>query len=507
MPKVKKEKPKHNLVVRAEERKIIKLVDATRINDAEQEIELIHNNGFFIIAVGEPTDNKRYKWSQWAYKKNDIDNKFLQNLIGYEYNTYLSMNSFKSPFKTLSNLYSLNALWSDIDFYNEEKYKDKTYLEMIQIVSKNKLLQKAPPSFFVYSGRGFYPIWLIKDAHANACLPLWNKLMQVIHEEMKQYGADKSGTEASHVLRLAGSNNTKSNCKAKILKDDIIFNPRRYTLKELSDVLLGNLPHSKEEWAEIKKKKRKSKKDKRVCRIQSLFNIHSLNYARMQDIQQLIELREGNCEGTRELMLFLYRYWANCYHKCDETALDEILRLNSLFKEPLSESEVIGATKNAAEAAELWENKLNEYLVLDKKPSVKKFFYEGKTKVYVYSNKTLIEELKITQEEMESLQTIFNYQEKLRRKNEKRRLARLNENGLLPRKQAKMDKIYAILDFIEEGLTRKQMAERLNCSPDLIKHYMRMIRKDNITKPIKETVIEIPELTRVTDTELKLLVI
>lgn len=507
MAKNKKDKHKHNLLVRAEERKLIKLVDATRVNQAEEEIQLLHNGGFFIIAVGEPTDGKRYKWSQWAYKKNDIDNVFLQNVLGYEYNTYLSMNSFKSPLKTLSNLYSLNALWADIDYYNEEKYKDKTYMEVIQIVSENKLLKKAPPSFFVYSGRGFYPIWLIEDAHAGACLPLWNKLMQVIHEEMKQYGADKSGTEASHVLRLAGSNNTKSNCKAKILKDDIIFNPRRYTLKELSDVLLGNLPHSKEEWAKIKKKKRKSKKDKRVCKIQSLFNIHSLNYARMQDIQQLIELREGNCKGTRELMLFLYRYWANCYHKCDETALNEILRLNSLFKEPLSESEVIGATKNAAEAAELWENKLNEYWALDKKPSVKKFFYEGKTGVYIYSNKKLIELLKITQEEMKSLRTMFNYEEKLRRRNEKRRLARLNENGLHSRQQAKWDKIYAILEFIEEGLTRKQMAERLSCSPDLVKHYMRVIRNENITKPVKEEIFEVPEFTRITDTELKLLIV
>ena len=259
MPRKKNNKHNHNLLVRAEERNLIKLVNATRVNDAEQEIELIHSNGFLILAVGEPTDTKRYKWSQWAYKKGEFDNAFLQNVLGYEFNTYLSMNSFKTPLNTISNLYSLNALWSDIDFYNVEEYKDKTYLEMIKIVSENKLIKKIPPSFFVFSGRGFYPIWLIKDAHAASCLPLWNKLMQTIHEELKQYGADSSGTEASHVLRLAGSNNTKSNCKSRIVKEEIIFNPKRYTLKELSALILKELPYSKEDWVRIKKKKKISK--------------------------------------------------------------------------------------------------------------------------------------------------------------------------------------------------------------------------------------------------------
>ena len=510
MPKNnKKEKHKHNLLVRAEERKVIKLVDAIRVNDAEQEIDCIHNSGFLILAVGEPTDGKRYKWSQWAYKKGEFDNAFLQNVLGYEFNTYLSMNSFKTPVNTISNLYSLNALWSDIDFYNKEEYKEKTYMEMIQIVSENKILKKAPPSFFVFSGRGFYPIWLIKDAHATSCLPIWNKLMQTIHEELEQYGADISGTEPSHVLRLAGSNNTKSNLKAKILKEDIVFNPKRYTLKELSDLILDKLPYSKEEWEKLKKKKRKTKKEKRACKLHTLFSIHNLNFTRMRDIQTLIELRKGDCRGTRELMLFLYRYWANCYHKDDKVALNEILRLNSLFKEPLSETEVINATKNAAEAAAKWEKKLEEYLKLkpEERPSVKSFFYDKKTGAYIYSNKKLIQLLKITQEEMRELDTIFNYQEKLRRRNKIKRDNRRNENGLLPREQAKWDKIYAILDFIEEGLTRKQMAERLGCSTDLVKYYMRVIRNENITKPVKEEILEMPELARVTDTELTLLVV
>ena len=511
MPKNNKKKPSHNLITRAQERKLIRLVDATRTNQAEAHIEVVHNNGFLVLGIGEPTEKDRYKWSQWGYKKEDLNNNILQNILGYEYNTYLTINSFKSPIKTLSNLYSLNALWSDIDYYKVIKYADKTYLEMIEIISKNKLIKKAPPSFWVYSGQGIYPLWLIKDAHAGACLPLWNRIMREIQEALKPYGADPGAVEAAHFLRLPGSNNTKSGNIAKIIKDDIVFNPKRYTLKELSELILDVLPYSKSEWQEIKKKKRKTKKEKKSCKVTSIFNIHSLNFARMQDMQTLIELRKGDCIGTRERMLFLYRYWANCYHKCDETALSEILRLNDMFKEPLSESEVVNATKNAAEAASLWEKQLNEYLSLDEKPSVKKFFYDNKSGAYIYSNKKLILDLKIEQEEMKSLRTIFNNTEKLRRKNEKRKADRRNENGLNSREQAKVDKILAIGELIEKGLKNKDIVNRLNLTKGTVskyskeylnnKEYYLLFKTDYVNND--KTV----EFARVTDNELNLLIV
>ena len=503
---------KHNLIKRAEERELIKLVDSSRINAAETQIELVHNNGFLILAIGEPDENKnRYKWSQWGYKKEEVTNIILHNIIGYNFNTYLTINSFKSPIKTLSNLYSLNALWSDIDYYSKPKYKEKTYLEMIDIISKNKLIKKAPPSYWVYSGRGVYPLWLIEDAHATSCLPLWYKLMRTIHEALEKYGADPKAIEAAHFLRLPGSNNTKSNTKASIIKEDLIFNPKRYTLKELSELILDVLPYSREEWQDVKKKKRKTKKEKKSCKVTSLFNLHSLNFARMQDIQTLIELRNGECIGTREKMLFLYRYWANCYHKDDNVALEEILRLNNMFKEPLSESEVVNATKNASESAKLWEDKLEEYLSLDKKPSVKKFFYEDKAGAYIYSNKTLIKELNIKQEEMKYLKTIFNNVEKLRRKNEKRRLYRRNENGLTSKGQAKLDNILLVGELVEKGFKNKEIVDKLNLSKGTVSKYSKEYLNNKeyylSFKNINVENDEIMEFTRVTDNELKLLVI
>lgn len=508
----KSRKIKHNLIKRAEERKPIKAINSLRIDDAELEIELVHKNGFIVLALGEPIakGDKRYNWHQWSYNKDKINNILLSNILGYNHNTYLSLNSFKSPRKTIANLYSLNALWSDIDYYKIDKYKNKSYDQMINIISKNKIIKKIPPSLWIYSGNGIYPIWLIENAFALGCLPLWNKLMNVIHEELEKYGADAASVEASHVLRLAGSNNTKTNKKAKIIKDIFNFNPKRYTLAELSDTILYKLKYSKDEWEKLKKKEKKNKQEKELCKITSIFNIHTLNHARMRDIEKLIELRDGNCEGTRERMVFLYRYWANCFHKNDETALEEALEINNMFTEPLSEAEVLKATDNAAEAAALWEDKLNEYWKLKNKPSVKKFFYQGKSGVYIYSNKKLIQLLKITQEEMKDLATIINREEKLRRKNEKRRQSRLNENGLNSRQQAKVDKILLVGELIEKGFKNKDVVDKLALTKGTVSKYSKEYFDNReyylSLKNNKSETDEVIEFARITDDELKLLV-
>ena len=499
-------KTKHNIIKRVEERKLIKLVDANRVNDAEFEIDNIHNEqGFIIFAM------KDDKWHQWSYKKEDMNNIFIQNLLGANKDTYISMNSFKSPRRLISNLFGLNAIWSDLDYYNT-RYKNKSYEEMIEILSKNKLIKKIPPSFYIYSGNGMYAIWLLESAHAEACLPIWRKLMSVIQDELEKYGADPKSAEPAHVLRLAGSNNTKTDKKAKIVKDSYLFKPKRYSIKEISAEILPPLQYSKEEWLALKKKKKKTKKEKQACKIQSLFNIHSLNHARMQDLQKIVELRNGQVIGFRETILFLYRYWGNCYWKDSEKALNECLEFNKMFSEPLSESEVIYATKRAEIASEIWESKLKEYWDLEKKPSVASFFKD--TGCYIYSNKTLIELLKVTQEEMASpLLTIINTKEKNRRNKEYRnawnKSKRRNENGLTSREQAKFDKIIAIIELLDEGYKQSEIANKLGIGKGTVSKYIKEY-DNNKAMYIKSNQAEMDNivlLDRVTDNELKLMIV
>ena len=141
---------------------------------------------------------------------------------------------------------------------------------------------------------------------------------------------------------------------------------------------------------------------------------------------------------------------------------------------------------------------------------MKKFFYDNKSGVYVYSNKTLIEELGIEQEEMKDLRTIFNREEKLRRKNEKRKKDRRNENGLNSREQAKCNNIIAVGTLSEKGFKNKDIVIELGLTKGTVSKYLKeyLSNKEYYYSLIKVEEIEVNTmLDRVTDTELKLLVI
>lgn len=486
----------------------IRVISSERVNDAELEIDKLHSDeGFIIFALKGA--NKKDVWYQYTLRKQKVTNKFLYNLLSLNENTYMTINSFKNHNRLTSNVYSLNALWADIDYYNIPKYRNCSYIQMVEIISKNKLIKKIPPSFYVFSGNGIYLIWLIENAH-NSCINIWKALMKRINEELEKYGADQNAIDVTRVLRLSGSKNTKTNKKAFIIRDCFSEEFKRYTIAELTEKVLPPLPYTKEEWKNLKDKKRKTKKDKESCKVVKALNIHHLNFSRMKDIQKLIEIRNGDCKGTREVMLFLYRYWGNCFWGDNERALEEIVRLNQLFTQPLSEYNVVETTARAEEASFIWEKKLEEYWNLKYKPSVRTFF--EKTGCYVYSNKKLIEILKITKEEMKSLETIIDTAEKNRRNKSYRkqwkrendaaydRGKRRNENGLTKREQSKLDKVKIIKELKAQGFKQIEIAEKLGITKGTVSKYLK-INTDTEHQMEFNTIL----LDKVTDSEISLL--
>ena len=84
----------------------------------------------------------------------------------------------------------------------------------------------------------------------------------------------------------------------------------------------------------------------------------------------------------------------------------------------------------------------------------------------------------------------------------------MNENGLKPKEQAKLDKIYAIIDLMKEGKKTKEIALILKCSERLVQIYKKEIKENNITKPKDNNIVilENIEFSRITDTELSLMI-
>ena len=157
-----------------------------------------------------------------------------------------------------------------------------------------------------------------------------------------------------------------------------------------------------------------SKKRGRPKKIVFVHRERSLYYARLQDIIKLYELREYDMKGQRELILFLYRYYL-CYFTEDvDKSLNDTLELNSMFKQPLSEKEVIRVTKSAEKV------------------------YKDQTKDYKYQNETLINLLEISDEEQKEMITIIDNEEYKRRKrlrNNKAYENKLKKEGKLTEKE------------------------------------------------------------------------
>lgn len=429
-------------------------ISTSRSRQAVQQLKLVHDNddGFITVAVKD-IDNK---WQQYHYKKEDLENNIFK-ILGFNIDTYMSINSFYVPKRSSECIRHINSLYIDIDNHSEAKVNIDSVLYFLEEDFFNREVPK--PNLVIKTGRGLALYWILEHLPKQG-LPLWTLIQEELYKKIKgiedyikDIVVDPATLDVSRVLRIPGSKNTKSNTLAKIYS----YSNEKYRLDE---IIQGYLP----ELEIIKEKKNKKNikltdKQKKVVFIYTTYNLH---YSRLMDIVKLQQLREGKCNGRRELMCFLYRYYNCLYVKDYDLAAQNTLEFNSKFKEPLSYTEVLKSTKRAEEAYEEW---------LKNEPVVKKgrVYKRGG---YNYSNKKLIELLKITPEEQSQLQTIIGTEEKYKRKNAKRNKSRRNKEGLTMREESKKTKIKEVQGLRANGYKLREIAEELSISIDTVKDYL-----------------------------------
>lgn len=370
----------------------------------------------------------------------------LKNLIKQDFtseNIYITLNTFYKPQRRIENIKELNALYIDLDIYNSEYY-DYTP-EQIAMCLKyehfgNGNNEFPTPSYIIKSGRGLYLIWRIEVVPSMA-LPLWKAIQEFLYNKLKEFGADKKALDATRILRVPGSVNSKSNSQVKILME---FNVK-YKLRQIQ---VEYLPP-------IEKKEHKRGRPKKIY---SLYRDRSLYFERLKDLIKICELRNYDLRGNREYILFLYRYYT-CYFSDDtEKALNDIIELNNKFIYPLKKREVIRATKSAETAYQ-------------------------KDKQYKYKNKTLIEILNITEYEQKQLNTIIDNQEYKRRKSlrnkedYKNNKEKLKALGKITQQEQIENKQKKVLNLLRQGLKRKDICDILNMSFKTYERYLKILKE------------------------------
>lgn len=365
------------------------------------------------------------RWQQYYFEGiNDLS----INLKGKD--VYISQNTFNNKSRRLIHLKELKALYIDIDCYKMNLSK-----EAVKYFMENDLYGQIPvPNMLIDSGRGLYYIIFLENTMAEE-LPKWQLVEKYLYEKLKDLGADNKALDATRVLRVTGTVNSKNNSIVKVI-DTYDY---QYTLDEIIENYIPEIIEDRKEKQKPKGVRKKGRKKKFV----SLFTLYNLYYTRFKDIKKLVEIRNFNMTGYREVTLFLIRYFLNVYHGDDDLVMEEVLEINNSFTEPLEKDEVFKATLSGATRAT--EN------------------------VYKYSNDKLIKLLDITPLEQKEMATIISKSEKYYRNNKNRRNNRRNENGLTKRESDKLKNEREILDLKRKKYTLKQISEKLNLSIDYVK--------------------------------------
>lgn len=397
-------------------------------------------DGFITVAKREGS-----KFKQYHYRPE----KLAEELTGWlGEDVYFSQNTFYKPRRAIENIRQLRALYVDVDFYIFN-YDYEWTLGNIELLIQDQELPS--PNLIIHSGRGVVCVWLIEPVPSQA-LPLWQALQKDFYAKLERFGGDPKAMDAARVFRLAGSINSKNGEEVSVL----YRHEHRYVLRDLQQEYLPEI-----------QPKTASKRKGRPSKIVNLYNTYSLHHARLLDLVKLVELRHYDIRGYRETILFLYRYWKCCFLNDADRALVEALAFNQELTEPLSEREVIRATKSAETAWEAKKNAAADRIAREKG-------YPGAG--YNISNTKLIQWLDITAEEMQLLSTIIDGNEKRRRKrlaNEKiRRAAGMQTRAeyLAAEREKTEDKLWQLQQAIERypSATRAELAQLLAVTPQRI---------------------------------------
>lgn len=365
------------------------------------------------------------RWQQYYFEGiNDLS----INLKGKD--VYISQNTFNNKSRRLIHLKELKALYIDIDCYKMNLSK-----EAVKYFMENDLYGQIPvPNMLIDSGRGLYYIIFLENTMAEE-LPKWQLVEKYLYEKLKDLGADNKALDATRVLRVTGTVNSKNNSIVKVI-DTYDY---QYTLDEIIENYIPEIIEDRKEKQKPKGVRKKGRKKKFV----SLFTLYKLYYTRFKDIKKLVEIRNYEMTGYREVTLFLLRYFMNVYHGDDDLVMEEILEINNSFTEPLEKDEVFKATLSGATRAT--EN------------------------VYKYSNDKLIKLLDITPLEQKQMATIISKSEKYYRNNKSRRDNRRNEEGLTNKEAERIKNEKDILELKRKKYTLKQISKELNLSISYVK--------------------------------------
>ena len=207
--------------------------------------------------------------------------------------TFITPNEFNG-WRLIKLLNRINALYVDIDMHDAEGAVDMQRMAWDAVAALERA--HAPlPNVIVYTGRGIHLYWTLSEALPEAALPRWQACQRAL---VKLLNGDPQSSDATRVLRMIGTTNTKAN-NWRVTAETVV--PQRYTFDELADEIL---PFTRAEIRDISAARARKKAVKGPRKSNgTIFDRWHLVY---QDLHRILDHHwfGGVPEGHRNNMLF-----------------------------------------------------------------------------------------------------------------------------------------------------------------------------------------------------------
>lgn len=294
--------------------------------DSQTEAQLYHNvknQGFFsILSKHKNTKHQNsYKLPMMAE---------IIKLLPKDRDTWLSQAEFFKPNRRIINLSQISLLFVDVDCYNVN-LKPKEALAAI--LNHCDEIDLPHPSIAIDSGRGLQLKWLLDKPIPRHELPKWNAAQAALVDIFVPVGGDHNAKDASRVLRLVGTVNSKSGEYARVIytNENHGHDLKRHDFEYLCEFINADLaqfidkksfefnhPYTVEEQISIadEREKRQKNYEARQKNKQNFkliegknnglkrFSGRQLAWHRVEDIRKLVQIRGGVTHGQSMTTLF-----------------------------------------------------------------------------------------------------------------------------------------------------------------------------------------------------------
>ncbi|RMO82511.1 hypothetical protein ALQ33_200103 [Pseudomonas syringae pv. philadelphi] len=430
----------------------------------QDEARMYHDSsrsGFFslLVSVG---DEKR----QSSHALSDMPT--VLGLIDKTRDTWMAQAEFMRPNRRVVNLLRIGLLFADLDTYRMPWAAGRSPEQLAASVLYFCAEEGLPaPSLLIYSGRGLQAKWLLNGTIPRQALPRWNACQRYLVDRLAGMGADPMAKDASRVLRIIETVNTKSGeiCRVVHVQNDENGAPVRYSFEYLAEMLLpvARWTIEQERAGRAARSKLKLFGGGKTDNLRG-FSGRQLAWDRLEDLRKLAELRGGVKSGERMQHLF----W----------------RLNFLLLSGATNSGQMyyEATALARELDPQWNSRSKELMTLYSKAKAheagEKVSFGGKdfAPLYTPKNDTLLNLFRITTDEQRQLKTIISPEmslerDRLRHEARRRAAGAVERQAYLEAASAKQTQAQTLR---LEGLTAKQIAEQIGVSVRAVYGYLKV---------------------------------